>query len=148
MADTHFLEDVSVEGPAFPLLIKVLASVLMLALFFWGYRAAQEMLSEEVSFGALGVMAASLMVCCVAYYWILRSRTSVKHGLIEQTWIWNKRVLVKEVSQAKFIYLPYLSWLVAPRLVVRSGGGVYVFHSASPEVLQAFARLSLDPLRI
>ena len=39
MADTHFLEDVSVEGPAFPLLIKVLASVLMLALLFWGYQA-------------------------------------------------------------------------------------------------------------
>lgn len=146
MADTHFLEDVSVDGPAFPLLIKVLASMLMLALFFWGYQAAQESFKESVPWGAIGVMAASLLVCSTVYYWILYSRTSIKQGMIQQTWIWSKRVAVKDITQAKFIYIPYLSWLIAPRLVVRSGIGVHVFHAASPEVLQAFARLSLGPV--
>lgn len=146
MADSHFLEDVSVEGAAFPLLIKILASLLMLALFFWGYQAAQEIAKEALSWSALAVIGASLIVCSMVYYWILNSRTSIEQGVIAQTWLWNKRVAVRDVTQAKFIYIPYLSWLIAPRLVVRVGMGVYVFHAASPRVLEAFARLSLGPL--
>jgi hypothetical protein len=85
------------------------------------------------------------MVCSTAYYWILSSRTSIEQGVITQTWLWDKRVVVRDVTQAKFIYIPYLSWLVAPRLVVRAGMAVHVFHAASPHVLEAFARLSLGP---
>ena len=146
MADNHFVEDVSVEGPAFPLLIKILASILMLALFFWGYQAAQEAFKEFVPWSAVGVVTASLLVCSTVYYWILCSRTSMAQGIIQQTWMWDKRVAIKDVTQVKFIYIPYLSWLIAPRLVVRSGMGVHVFHAASPEVLQAFAALSLRPM--
>ena len=148
MADTHFLEDVSVEGPAFPLLIKVLASVLMLALLFWGYQAVGAASREVPHWGVLSVMAASLIICATAYYWILCSRISMRQGVICQTWIWDKHVAVKDITQAKFIYIPYLSWLIAPRLLVRSGMVVYVFHAASPEVLQALARLSLGSVRI
>lgn len=145
MTEVHFLEDMSVEGPAFSRLIKILASILMFALFFWGYMAVQTMIGVEISWSALSVIGVSLGICSIFYYWILRSRISVKHGVIEQTWVWHKRVFVKDLTQAKFIYVPYLSWLIAPRLIVRSGMRVEVFHAASPEVLQVFARLSLGP---
>ena len=134
MTDIYFLEELSVEGPAFSRLIKILASILMFALFFWGYLAAQTITSTDVSWSALGVIGISLVLCSIFYYWILHSRTSVRQGVIEQTWIWHKRVLIKDLTQAKFIYIPFLSWLISPRLVVRSGMRVDVFHAASPEV--------------
>ena len=145
MTDFNFLEDVSVEGPAFSWLIKIVASVLMLALFFWGSTVTYQIFYEDFSWTALCVIGVSLFLYCIAYYWILVSTTSIRHGVIEQTWIFKKSVLIKDISQAKFIYIPFLSWLIAPRLVVRSGMKFYVFHAASLEVLQAFARLSLRP---
>jgi hypothetical protein len=145
MADFNLLGDVSVEGPAFSWLIKILASVLMLALVFWGSTVAYQVFYADFSWTALCVIGVSLCLCCIAHYWIWVSTTSIRHGVIEQTWIFKKSVLIKDISQAKFIYIPYLSWLIAPRLVVRSGMGLYVFHAASPEVLQAFAKLSLRP---
>jgi hypothetical protein len=75
----------------------------------------------------------------------LCSRTKIDAVNIEQSWLWTKKVALAEISQAKFIYIPYLSWLIAPRLVVRASRGVYVFPAADRHVLEAFARLSLGP---
>ncbi len=134
------------EGPAFPWLVKALASLLMAALLFWGVRAADQIAATAWSAGAAAFMLAALLVIALCYYWILRSRTKIDAISIEQSWLWPKKVALVEVTQAKFIYVPFMTWLIAPRLVIRSSGrGMFVFQAADPQVLQAFARLSLGP---
>lgn len=129
-----------VEGPAFPLLVKIMATVLMLAMVYWGVGAEQQIIWREFSSGAAVLFGGALLITVVAYVWILKSRTSIDAQAIEQTWIWKRRVLLADITQAKFIYVPYLSWLIAPRLIVRAGPGVSVFYSASPQVQRVFAR--------
>jgi len=131
------------EGPAFTVLIKLLASVLVGALIFWGARASRVLAWQEFSLQAGLVWLAALAIVLVVYYWILKSRTSIKQGVIEQTWVWKKQVRVADIRQAKFIYLPYLSWLIAPRLIVRTGPIMTVFYTGHPDVQRAFSALML-----
>lgn len=131
------------EGPAFTVLIKLLASVLVGALIVWGARTSRVMDWQAFSLSAGLVWAAALAIVLVVYYWLLKSRTSIKNGVIEQTWVWKKSVSVAEIRQAKFIYLPALSWLIAPRLIVRTGPIMTVFYTAHPAVQRAFAALML-----
>ena len=131
------------EGPAFTVLIKLLASVLVGALIVWGARASRVMDWHAFSLSAGLVWTAALAIVLVVYYWLLKSRTSIKNGVIEQTWVWKKSVSVAEIRQAKFIYLPALSWLIAPRLIVRTGPVMTVFYTAHPAVQRAFAALML-----
>ena len=133
------------EGPVFPWMVKALASLLMAALVFWGWRAADQIAAATWSASAAVVMLAALLVIALCYYWILRSRTKIDAISIEQSWLWTKKVALADIAQAKFIYIPYMSWLIAPRLVVRASRGVYVFPAADRQVLEAFARLSLGP---
>jgi len=129
------------EGPAFTALIKLLASVLVGALIVWGARASRLMDWQAFSLSAGLVWGAALAIVLVVYYWILKSRTSIKNGVIEQTWVWKKQVQIAEIRQAKFIYFPALTWLIAPRLVVRVGPIMSVFYAAHPDVQRAFAAL-------
>ncbi|MFZ4709430.1 MAG: hypothetical protein ACOYMH_06275 [Zwartia sp.] len=131
------------EGPAFTALIKLLASVLVGALIVWGARASRVMDWQAFSLSAGLVWVAALAIVLVVYYWLLKSRTSIKNGVIEQTWVWKKSVNIADIRQAKFIYLPALSWLIAPRLIVRTGPVMTVFYTAHPEVQRAFAALML-----
>ncbi len=131
------------EGPAFTRLIKVLATILMLALVYWGSEVVTEAGWRDVSLGSTLILGCALLISLVVYVWILKSRTSINAECIEQTWLWRKRVLIAEISQAKFIYVPHLSWLIAPRLIVRAGPGVRVFYSASPAVIKLFSSLML-----
>ena len=133
-----------VEGAAFPLLVKVLASALMAALVVRGARVANEVAATAWSPGAAVVLLTALGLVGLCYYWILRSRTSISPTHIRQTWMWNKEVAMEDVAHIKFVCVPYLSWLIAPRMVIRARGrGVLVFHAADARVLQAFAKLSL-----
>ena len=135
------------DGPAYSRPAKALATLLMAALVVTAVRNAG--LLDTAAWPAaakasLGVIIAAVAVC---YYWILVSRTSVDATHIAQTWLWPKRVALADVVQAKFIYLPGLAWLIAPRLVVRARGrnAATVFPAAAPAVLREFARLSLGP---
>jgi len=139
--DTDSFIETRVDGPAFPLLVKAMATVLMLAIIYWGAGAEQQIIWKEFSTGAALLFGGALLITVVAYVWILKSRTSIDGQAIEQTWVWKRRILLKDITQAKFIYVPYLSWLIAPRLIVRAGPGVSVFYSACPAVQHAFTRL-------
>lgn len=132
------------EGAAFPLAVKMLASLLIAALTFWGVQAFDQMTGAGWSTAAAVFMSVTLCVIGLCYYWILRSRTAIDADSIRQSWLWPKQVALADITQAKFFYVPYLQWLIAPRLMVRARGrGLFVFHAADPQVLQCFAHLSL-----
>ena len=95
----------------------------------------------------LATIAVALLLVVVGHGWILRSRTMIDECRIRQTWLWAKQVEFADIVQAKFIYLPRLTWLIAPRLVASTRSqGTLVFHCATPAVLRLFARLGLGPL--
>ena len=130
-----------VEGPAFPALIKVMATFMVLALIYWGAAALLQAGPASLSTGSWLLVGGAFAITLVVYVWILKSRTSIDDVAIEQTWLWKRRVELAEISQAKFIYIPWLSWLLAPRLIVRAGPGVRVFYCADPGVIMEFAAL-------
>ena len=135
------------EGAAFPLPVKALASLLVAALLFWGIRAADQIVGVGWSAGAVAFMAITLCVIGLCYYWIMCSRTAIDATSIRQTWLWPKRVALADITQAKLIYVPYLRWLIAPRLIVRARGlGMFVFHAADDKVLRKFVNLSLGAI--
>ena len=140
---THPHATLLAEGPAFPLLVKGMATCMMLAMVYWGVGAVGQIVWHEVSTGAALLYGSALLISLVVYVWILKSRTSISTEAIEQTWLWNKRVNIADIRQAKFIYVPYLNWLIAPRLIVRAGPSVSVFYTANPEVQREFACLIL-----
>ena len=133
--------DFVAEGPAFPLLIKIVATLFVAAIVWSGLPAIQQMQWSEFTDTAALVWGCAAAVTGLIYFWMLKSRTSIRDGVIEQTWIWNKRIAIDQIRQAKFIYVPRLTWLIAPRLVVRSGVTATVFYAADPAVQKAFARL-------
>ncbi|MFZ4650187.1 MAG: hypothetical protein ACOYLV_05695 [Rubrivivax sp.] len=128
-----------VEGPSFPLALRVLATVMVaLVALTMGQWALQ---GSWRGFGAGGLffMGAVLLVVACGYVGILRSRTSFDGRHIRQSWLWPKEVAVEQITQVKLIHLPGLSWLICPRLVVRTGGlNVTTFQCGDRSVLAAW----------
>jgi hypothetical protein len=118
-----------------------MATLFVAAIVLSGMPALQEMQWSELTNTAAVVWGCAALATGLIYFWMLKSRTSIRNGVIEQTWIWNKRIAIDQIRQAKFIYVPRLTWLIAPRLVVRSGVSATVFYAAEPAVQKAFARL-------
>lgn len=134
------------EGAAFPLVVRCLVTALTAWVFAAGWQALDEPVILNASLSAKGLVLAGLAVLLIVTFWVWRSRTEVTPEFIRQTWIWPKRVKWADVSHAKMIYVPYLSWLVAPRLIVRAGAGmVTVFHAADHDLLVAFTHYALAP---
>ena len=138
----------SIEGPSFPPLLKALAGGLVLALvsmaaplLFTGALAH----IGSAAWLALGVAAAVV----VTNLWnILAGRTRVSAHFIEQTGWRTQRVALADVTRVKLILLPGLTWLVVPRIVLRTRSpGAWSFAGATPDLAAAFARISLglDP---
>jgi hypothetical protein len=136
----------SAEGRAFPPLVRWLLTATTAAVFVAGALALGKPALQQASFASKLLVAAGLLTLVIFNYWVIKSRTQVDARAIRQTWIWPKQVLWADVTQAKMIYVPWLAWIIAPRLVVRGGAGmVTLFHAADDEVLKAFTRYSLAP---
>lgn len=129
------------EGVAFPLGVRLLATLMVGALLYWGLASADSMLHSGFTPAGALLLAAALGLVLWCLRWMWASRTSADAMGIRQTWLWRKQVRWCDIAQARIVGVPGLEWLVAPRLVVRPrGGGLMVFHSADRKVLAAFAR--------
>lgn len=127
-------------GPAFPVTVRLLATALTGGTLYWGLRSRGELSAADWTPVAALVTGGALLLVVWCLVWMWRSQTSVDSEGIHQTWIWDKHVRWDQVAQARLVGVPYLSWLITPRLVVRPrGGGVMVFHSADRQVLEVFA---------
>lgn len=134
----------AVQGAAFTPLVKACATLLVAGMAHYGTRSidAFENAAGDWSLWLfLGLLALVVLYC---FWWMLVSRTTVTATHVHQTWWVDKQVAIADISQTKLILVPGLTWLISPRLVVRSHrGGSTVFHAAEPAVIAAFARLSL-----
>lgn len=130
------------SGPAFPIVVKGLAALTVGGLVACGAMAAERLVEANWTFAAAAFIAATCSVILVCFYWIVASRTTIDASSIRQSWVWNKEVALTDIRDVKFVYVPHLAWLIAPRLVVRArGGALYTFHAADVGVLRRFAEL-------
>ena len=133
----------AVEGPAFTGGVKRLAGVLVAAVLVAGARALHRLVAQRAAWPTLLFLGLATACVVAAYVAMLRSRTRVDTTHIRQTGLADREVALADIRQIKLVYLPGLAWLVAPRLVVKTGlPGSQVFHAGDAALLQAFIALS------
>lgn len=132
----------SVEGPAFPRLVKALALLvtvgcgLWLAQLWWQDQPVLHSRSAGLWF-----LAAQAMISCTAWF-IVVSRTRLDRTELRQRWVGDKVMPLADLAYGKLIRVRGLEWLIAPRLYVRTLGGKFaVFYAASPALRTEFERL-------
>lgn len=136
-------EPQALEGASFSPLLKGLATVMVVTLVAGTWRALTLGAWQQLDGQSLGVIGFLALLILAGYWGILTSRTRIDGIGIRQTWLWEKRVKLAEITQLKLIHVHGLSWLIAPRLVVRTQGiGVTTFHVADPKLLEACRKLA------
>jgi len=136
----------SVEGRSFTRISQCLACLMVLGVLWQGWLALNQPGSEPLDRTTSVLLGLGLLCLLVCLAFILTSRTCIDDTYISQTGVWPRKVAIAKISQLKMIHVPRLTWLIAPRLVVRTGlTGWYVFHAAEDPVIQRFWALSLRP---
>lgn len=142
-APLPLLDPAPVEGPSFPPTVKGLATVLVVGLLVLGWQVVGRRPWDHVEGPAGLFLLAATAVIASGYWGILTSRTRIDGRCIRQSWLWPKEVALADITQVKLLEVAALSWLVVPRLVVRSGNmNLTTFHTADPQVLAALRLLA------
>lgn len=141
-------DDISAEGPSFPLFSRVLATLLVGALLVWLFSAMDDIYAAGLTLTSWLLLGGILAIVACGYVGMLRGRTAVSPTHLRQRGLWAKEVALTDVRQAKLIDIPPLRWLIAPRLILRlRGGGFCTFNAADPAVLDGIRRLGLGKHR-
>ena len=132
----------SIEGPAFSWAFKALVTAVVFGMALWFF---QLWTAGKVTGGAVSIMTwflAALAMIVYTWWCMVRSRTTLDAQSIRQTWMWQKKMDLRDLAYAKLIRVRGLEWLIAPRLYVRTLMGKFaVFHAADPRMLAEFERL-------
>lgn len=130
------------SSPAFSRPFQLLATLLVGACAAW--------LVSLWRAGALGNGGSSGLVwflCGLAlmfttWWFILSSKTRLDETTLHQSWVWDKKLELRELAYCKLIRVRGLDWLIAPRLYARTLLGKFaVFYAADPVLLADFERL-------
>lgn len=131
----------TVVSPSFSKAFKLLALALLAGTAFWAYRLHGSVLVQASFYwlwGAWAIMAYTVMH-------VLKGQTTLTAQTLEQTWIWHKRVDLRELAYAKLIRFPGLDSVIAPRLYARTLMGKFVvIYACDPHMLAEFKRLSAE----
>jgi hypothetical protein len=130
------------RAPAFSVFFKALATVLLsgAAGWFWHLWLAGRVGAGTESIFSWFVAALLLMLC--TWWSIVRSVTCLDGAQLRQSWLWNKKMDLRELAYAKLIRVRGLDWLIAPRLYARTLEGKFaVFYTADARMIAEFERL-------
>ena len=140
----HYLAIENAEGPTFSLPTKIAAGSVVGLMLILGLHNADRLFAATWSVTALTLLPAAAAVTLVCYVRMLKSRTAIDSEYIHQDFFWSKKIALTDITQARFVYVPYMGWLVAPRLLVRVRSlGFFVFYAGNAGLQTAFARLAL-----
>jgi hypothetical protein len=128
-------------SPAFSWPFKTVAVALLSGLAFWAYRLHG---AHMVNTDYLWLWAAwSIMAYTVGH--LLMGKTTLTSKGLGQTWIWDKKVALRDLAYVKLIRVPGLDWLIAPRVYVRTLMGKFtVIYACDPDMVEEFKRLSAE----
>lgn len=130
------------RSAAYSLPFRVLATVLVFGAAAWLvllWRSGK--LGSGSSLAGWFVAGEAMML----YTWwcIVRSVTTLAGDEIRQTWMWTKRMELRELAYVRVIRVRGLDWLIAPRLYARTLLGKFaVFYAAEPQMVAEFERLA------
>ncbi len=137
------MNDMRLEGSSFSIPLKLLASILMVALASGAGSLLAQGAWSQLDNPARLLLGMATLVIAAAYAGILLGRTSIDGNSIRQTGLWSREVRLADITQVKLIDIPALRWLIAPRLVVRCGGiATATFHVGDPLVRNACRKLA------
>jgi hypothetical protein len=131
----------AMQGPAFSVAFKALASFLVFGCMAW---FANLWLQGQARTGTTGFawFLAALMLMLYTWWCMVRSVTTLNATELHQTWVWHKKMELRELAYGKLIRVRGLDWLIAPRLYVRTLMGKFaVFYAADPAMVAEFERL-------
>lgn len=130
---------------AFSLPFRLFTTLLVFGIEIWMvvlWRAGQLTPPGLSTAAALGWPLAALAVMLYTWWQIITSRTTLTASSLHQSWIWDKKLELRELAYGKLIRLRGLDWLIAPRLYVRTLLGKFaVFYAADPAMIAEFERL-------
>ncbi len=126
------------SGQAFGPVFRLLAWAILLALAVWIARLDLVWRSSEGAW----VTVAWAMLAYIVWH-IQRSRIVLSSDAIEQTWMWRRRMALRELAFIKVMRVRGLEFLIAPRLYARNLGSTFSFFYCSDRaMLDEFARLA------
>lgn len=125
-------------SPAFSKPFKALAIGLLLGLGVWAWQLHGTQLTQSQH---LWIWAAwAMMAYTVGHVW--RSTTRLTGQSLEQTWIWHKKIDLRDLAYVKLIRIPGLDSVVAPRLYARTLMGKFtVIYACDKDMIAEFKRL-------
>jgi hypothetical protein len=130
------------QGPAFSPAFKFIATALVAGTFGW---FIQLWMGGKVSGGTVSILTwflAALAMMGYTWWCIVRSVTRLDGQALAQTWVWDKKMELRELAYGKLIRVRGLEWLIAPRLYLRTLTGKFaVFYAADPRMIAQFERL-------
>ena len=134
------------SAPAYSRFFRLLATALVAGTASWMYMLWKTG-KLEVSGGLSGLAWPIAALLLMAYTWwhIQTSRTTLAADALHQTWMWDKKMELRELAYGRLVRLRGFDWLIAPRLYVRTLLGKFaVFYTADPVLLAEFERLIVE----
>lgn len=126
----------AVEGPSFPLAIKLLATLGVGGVVFMAWGARAQLMSMPLPPDLLWLAGLAAAVVAWHYLHMLFSTTAISSDAVSQGWLWRSSVPLRDIAQVKLLRFKPLDSVVAPRLVVSTRGlGNRTFYMADPAVL-------------
>ena len=134
------------ESPAFSLPFKLLTTLMVWGGVIWFTLLFAGMVGRvKIRSAAMVWFGAAALLMLATWWHIIRSRTRLTAEALTQTWLWNKRMELRELAYGKLIRVRGLDWLIAPRLYVRTLMGKYaVFYAADSTMIAEFEHLVKD----
>ncbi len=131
---------------AFSLPFRILAVAMVAWCVYWVFTlwSTGQLNSGAGRAAASGLnwSLAALALMVYTLWCILTSVTTLTKSNIEQTFVWNKNLELRELAYVKLIRIPGLDWLIAPRLYCRTLLGKFaVFYAADKAMINDFERL-------
>ena len=134
-----------VKAHAFSRTFRLLATGLVAGTASWMYHlwsAGKLVPAGSDPLVAVGWPLAALALMAYTWWHIQTSRTTLTAQGLHQSWMWDKKMELRELAYGRLVRLPGFDWLIAPRLYVRTLLGKFaVFYTANPALLAEFERL-------
>ncbi len=128
----------TMSGHAFGPVFKALAWFILLGLLVWIVRLDFDWRSSH---GVLVAVAWAMLAFIVWH--IQRSRVRLDGQTIEQSWMWRRRMALRELAFIKVMRVRGLEFLIAPRIYARNLGGTFAFfYCHDRALLDEFTRLA------
>ncbi len=133
------IERTLLESAAYPPAVRGLAVAIVVALGAFAAWSVPALRGAQWSFTSLATFCLAGVLIAWVGWWMVFSRTRFTGDALLQSWLWDKKVHIREVATFKIVHWPWLSGIVAPRMLVRRrNGSIAWVHSADPLLLVAF----------